>query len=149
MYISKVFAAAAIATLAGPVIAAECSTSIAGNDQMQFDKKEIVIPKGCSSYSITLTHPGKLGRNVMGHNFVLSSTTDMQGVVTDGMTAGLDKEYVKPGDARVIAATKLIGGGQSDTIKLDTSKLKAGQAYSYYCTFPGHSSLMKGKLTVE
>ncbi|MBP0623342.1 azurin [Cupriavidus consociatus] len=149
MRIANALVIVAFAALTGQAHAAECSTSISGSDQMQFDKKELVIPKGCSSYSVTLTHTGKLARNVMGHNWVLSSSADMQGIVTDGMAAGPDKDYLKPGDQRILGATKLIGGGQSDAVKLDTTRLKAGQDYSYYCTFPGHSSLMKGKLTVQ
>jgi azurin len=37
-----------------------------------------------------------------------------------------------------------VGGGQSDTIKFATSALKQGEAYSFFCSFPGHSAIMKG-----
>jgi azurin len=66
--------------------------------------------------------------------------------VGDGVGAGFANNHIKAGDARVIAHTKIVGGGQSDTITFATSALKKGEAYSYFCTFPGHSSMMKGVL---
>nr|5SYD_A Chain A, Azurin, chimeric construct [synthetic construct]5SYD_B Chain B, Azurin, chimeric construct [synthetic construct] len=86
---------------------------------------------------------------VMGHNWVLSTAADMQGVVTDGMASGLDKDYLKPDDSRVIAHTKLIGSGEKDSVTFDVSKLKEGEQYMFFCTFPGHSALMKGTLTLK
>ena len=80
----------------------------------------------------------------MGHNWVLAKASDMAGVTGDGMGAGLPSDYLKKGDTRVIAHTKVVGGGQSDTVKFSTSLLKKGEAYSFFCTFPGHSALMKG-----
>ena len=56
---------------------------------------------------------------------------------------------MKAGDARVIAATKLLGGGESDSVTFDVAKLKAGEAFSFFCTFPGHSALMKGTLQLK
>ena len=61
----------------------------------------------------------------------------------------LDKAYVKPGDARVIAHTKVIGGGETDSVSFDVSKLKAGDSYAWFCSFPGHASIMKGTLTLS
>ena len=80
----------------------------------------------------------------MGHNWVLTKTADMQGAVNDGMAAGLPSDYVKKDDARVIAHTKVIGGGESDSVTFDVSKLAAGQDYTYFCSFPGHFAMMKG-----
>ena len=67
----------------------------------------------------------------------------------DGMAAGLDKNYVKDGDTRVIAHTKIIGSGEKDSVTFDVSKLKEGEQYMFFCTFPGHSALMKGTLTLK
>jgi azurin len=123
-----------------------CKVEIAGTDQMQFDKKEIVIAPDCTQVELTLKHSGKLAAQVMGHNWVLVKTADLAGAANDGMGAGLPKNYVKDGDARVIAHTKVVGGGQSDTVKFPTSKLTKGGAYTYFCSFPGHSAIMKGTL---
>jgi azurin len=123
-----------------------CKLEIAGTDQMSFDKKELVVAPDCTSVELTLKHVGKLPAQAMGHNWVLTKTADVAGVANDGMGAGLAKQYVKDGDARVIAHTKVIGGGQSDTVKFPTSKLTKGGAYTFFCSFPGHSSIMKGTL---
>jgi azurin len=80
---------------------------------------------------------------------VLTKDADKQGVATDGMGAGLAQDYVKAGDTRVIAHTKVIGGGESDSVTFDVSKLTPGEAYAYFCSFPGHWAMMKGTLKLS
>ena len=134
--------------LAGPALAAACDVEIEANDAMQFNKSSIAVPASCKQFTVKLKHVGKLPKAAMGHNWVLSKAADMQGVAADGMAAGVDKAYVKSGDARVIAHTKVIGGGEADAVAFDVAKLKAGEAYAWFCSFPGHSSLMKGTLAL-
>ncbi|MEF7615527.1 azurin [Aquincola sp. MAHUQ-54] len=142
-------AAVVLATLIGaPAMAAQCDVEIGGNDAMQFDKSSIAVPASCKQFTVKLKHTGKLPKAAMGHNWVLSKTADVQGVAADGIPAGADKAYVKPGDARVIAHTKVIGGGETDSVSFDVAKLKAGESYTYFCSFPGHSGIMKGTLTL-
>ena len=137
-----------VVLLAGPVLAAPCEVEIEGNDAMQFNKTSIAVPASCKQFSVKLKHVGKLPKAAMGHNWVLSKASDAQGVAADGIPAGLDKAYVKLGDPRVIAHTKVVGGGETDTVKFDVAKLKAGESYAWFCTFPGHAALMKGTLTL-
>ena len=94
-------------------------------------------------------HAGKLPKTVMGHNFVLGKTADINGINTDGMKAGVAQNFVKPGDGRVIASSKVIGGGESTTITIPVGKLKAGESYTYICSFPGHASIMRGTLVLK
>ncbi|MGJ7542333.1 azurin [Variovorax sp. LT1R16] len=136
------------ALLAGPALAANCDVEIEGNDAMQFNKTSIAVPASCKQFTVKLKHVGKLPKVAMGHNWVLSKATDAQGVATDGIPAGLDKAYVKPGDARVVAHTKVIGGGETDAVSFDVAKLKAGESYAWFCSFPGHASIMKGTLAL-
>ena len=144
----KLLAVAVLGLLSSPLLAAECAVTIEGNDMMQFDQKTITVPNTCQTFEVTLKHVGKLPVTAMGHNWVLSHAADESGVVADGMKAGADNGYEKPGDERIIAATRLLGGGESDTVKIDVSKLAAGEEYAYFCTFPGHSALMKGTLSI-
>ncbi|WP_200843284.1 azurin, partial [Raoultella sp. 18086] len=116
---------------------------IEGNDAMQFNKSAISVPQSCKQFTVKLKHAGKLPKTAMGHNWVLAKTADMQGASADGMAAGAEKNYVKDGDKRVIAHTKLLGGGESDAVTFPVASLKAGEAYTYFCSFPGHSALMK------
>jgi azurin len=146
--IAHAFVAAAATLLSGAAMAAACDVEIEGTDAMRFNKDVISVPASCKSFEVKLKHTGKLAKAAMGHNVVISKTADVQGIATDGIAAGVDKNYLKPGDARVIATTKLIGGGESDSIKFDPKKLKAGEEYSFFCSFPGHASLMKGKVTL-
>jgi azurin len=133
--------AASTGAFAAPKV---CKVEITGNDAMQFDKKEIAIASDCTDVEVTVKHSGKLPVTAMGHNFVLTKSADVAPVAADGIAAGVAKNYVKDGDARVIAHTKLVGGGQSATVTFPTSKLKKGEAYTFFCSFPGHSSIMKG-----
>jgi azurin len=123
-----------------------CKLEIAGNDMMQFDKKELKVAANCTQVELVLRHTGKLPATSMGHNWVLSRTADAPALASAGMTAGPKNEYVVPNDKRVIAKTKLIGGGETTSVKFPASKLKKGESYTFQCTFPGHSTLMKGKL---
>jgi azurin len=131
-----------------PLMAAECAGTIEANDAMQYNVHSITVPKTCKTFKVTLRHTGKLPATAMGHNWVLARASDEAGVIADGMQAGAANSYEKPGDARIIAHTKLLGGGQSDTATIDVAKLEAGKQYAYFCTFPGHAALMKGTLSV-
>lgn len=136
------------AVLTTPALAATCDTEIEGNDAMQFSKNSITVPQSCKQFTVKLKHTGKLPKVAMGHNWVLTRTPDYQGVAADGIPAGLDKNYVKTGDARVIAHTRIVGGGETDSVSFDTTKLKAGEPYTFFCSFPGHSGVMKGTLSL-
>ena len=123
-----------------------CKLEIAGTDQMSFDKKELVVAPDCTQVELTLKHTGKMPAQQMGHNWVLVKASDVAGVANEGMTAGLANDYIKKGETRVIAHTKVIGGGQSTSVTFPTSALKKGEAYTYFCSFPGHFAVMKGVL---
>ena len=135
-----------LSTLAAPALADECALVIEGNDAMQFNLKEMSVPATCKEVTVTLNHTGKMPVTAMGHNWVLSKTADVQGVATDGIAAGIAKQHVKSGDTRVIAHTKVLGPGETDSVSFDVSKLSAAEAYTFFCSFPGHSGIMKGTL---
>jgi azurin len=137
----------ALLLMSAPASAAgdPCKLEITGNDQMQYDKKELDVPASCKQVTVTLHHAGQLPAAAMGHNWVLVSTPDLTAVANAGMGAGLASNYIQPGDKRVIAHTKVVGGGQTDSVTFSTSALKPGGDYSYLCTFPGHNALMRGK----
>jgi azurin len=134
--------------LGGQAWSQECSLTIDGNDQIQFSSKELRASKGCKEVTVTLRHVGQLAANVMGHNWVLTATPDFQAVATAGQGAG-PPNFVPAGDARVLATTAVIGGGQETSVKVDISKLMPGGDYTFFCSFPGHFVLMNGKFIVE
>jgi len=149
MKIKHLLLPAFFALTSGVAMADDCSVTVTGTDSMQFDTKAITIGKACTKFTVNLKHSGKLAKNVMGHNWVLSKTEDVQAVATDGISAGADNNYVKVGDARVLATTKLIGGGESTSITFPVDKITKGGNYTFFCSFPGHVALMKGTLTRE
>jgi len=135
-----------LSLVAAQAYAKTCDLAIEGNDAMQYSKKELTVAGDCTEVKLTLKHSGKLPKTAMGHNWVLTLEADKAAVVSDGMKAGLNENYLKKDDKRVIAATKLVGGGESTEVTFKTAALKKGGAYTYVCTFPGHSALMSGKL---
>ncbi|QNP40423.1 azurin [Lysobacter solisilvae (ex Woo and Kim 2020)] len=128
--------------------APNCTVRLKGNDAMQFDLKTATVSASCPKITIELTHAGKLAAQVMGHNVVISQTVDMNAINAAGMKAGAAAGYVPKGDTKVIAATPVVGGGASTKTTFAGNKLKAGGDYSFFCSFPGHATLMKGKLVV-
>lgn len=122
-----------------------CKLEISGNDLMQYDKQELAVPATCKEITVTLHHAGKQPREAMGHDWVLVKTADLAAVDQAGLSAGLANNYLAPGDKRVLAHTKVIGGGESTSVTFSASILKKGGDYSYLCSFPGHSALMHGK----
>lgn len=146
---AKLVAVSLLTLASGQLLAAECKVTVDSTDQMTFNTKAIEIDKSCKTFTVELTHSGSLAKNVMGHNWVLSKTADMQPIATDGMAAGIDKNYLKEGDTRIIAHTKIIGAGEKDSVTFDVSKLAAGEGYSFFCSFPGHIAMMKGTVTLK
>ena len=144
-------AAASSAPAAGSTAAVinDCATEIEGNDAMQFNVKSIAIPSSCTDFTITLKHVGKMPVAAMGHNVVVTTAADMQAVAADGMAAGIDADYVKPDDDRVIAQTEMIGGGETTSTSFSVSEIQAGTEYKFFCSFPGHAALMVGTVTIE
>jgi len=134
-----------LAALAPSAFAKTCALTIDSTDAMTFDKPQLNVDASCTQVKLTLTHSGTLAANVMGHDWVLSKTADMAAINADGMKAGMAAGFLKAGDTRVIAHTKVIGGGQSDTITFSTATLSKGGDYTFFCSFPGHASMMKGK----
>ena len=115
---------------------------------MQLSSKQIVVPKSCGDFTIHYKNVGKLPKASMGHNVVVSKLSDMSGVLRDGMKAGLAQDYVKAGDSRVLAKTRLLGGGESASLTFKVAKLQDG-AYGFVCTFPGHGVMMRGTLVLK
>lgn len=128
--------------------APNCTIKLKGDDRMQFDQKTITVSAKCATINIELVHSGNLPAKAMGHNVVVTATKDVSAVASAAIKAGAAANYVPAGDARVLGSTKIIGGGESTKATFPGKKLKAGEDYSFFCSFPGHSGLMKGKLVV-
>ena len=138
---------ATVLLAASSLASAACEVEITAPDGLSFNLKELSVERSCGTVKLTLKHTGKLAKNIMGHNWVLSKAADLTGIATDGQKAGLDNDYVKPGDARALAFTKVIGGGETTTVEFSLDGL-ADSEYTYFCSFPGHWAIMKGVLKI-
>ena len=81
---------------------------------MKFDVSSISVPASCAQFTINLTHVGRLPEAAMGHNVVVTATSDMAGVAADGIGAGASAGYVKAGVDGVI---KRVAVSQGDQVK--------------------------------
>ncbi|WP_300491737.1 azurin [Flavobacterium sp.] len=127
------------------VSTSENTLEIESTDQMQYSTNE--LKAGVGTVKLTLKHTGKMDKAVMGHNLIiLKPGTDITAFT---QKAALEKatDYIPESEkASIIAHTRLLGGGESDTIEFTISE---PGTYDFLCSFPGHSALMKGKLVVE
>jgi len=145
---SILLAVLAAGLLAAPsAFARSCAFTVNSNDQMRFDTAAMKVAADCSEVVLTLRHTGTFSAKAMGHNWVLTRSSDMQAVAMDGMRARFEDDFVQPNDKRVIAHTRVIGGGQVATVRFPTQRLQKGVPYSFFCSFPGHFGLMRGTLS--
>ena len=86
----------------------------------------MTVSAACETITVTLKHAGQLPANIMGHNWVLTKSSDFMPVAQAGGAAGLENDYVPQNDPRVIAYSKIIGGGETTTVTFSTADLSKG-----------------------
>ncbi len=133
----------------GPVVSSlpEKTFELQGNDTMKYDVAAIDARAG-QPCKLTLKNMGTMAKTAMAHNFVLVQLhTDVQAFANAGVTHGAT-DYIAPEQkTHIIAATKLLGPGESDTITFKAPDMSGN--YDFLCTFPGHYAAgMKGTLVV-
>lgn len=132
-----------------PAFAEEKKIELTGSDQLQYSTKTLEVAAG-DTVVLNLKHIGALPKVAMGHNFVLlkADTKIPEFAMAAAKSAATD--YI-PADEEskkaILAHSKLLGGGESDTVTF-TAPAEAG-AYPYICSFPGHYGVMQGVLTVK
>ena len=137
----------AISTFAITSHAAQ-KVTITGNDTMQFDKREFTVKSG-EQVELEFKNIGKLPKIAMGHNLVIlkkgiSSLKFGQKVMSMGANA--TNPLPEPSMVDVIAATKLLGPGESETV---TFTAPESGDYQFVCSFPGHFAMMRGIMVVK
>lgn len=137
-----------------------CSKIIFGTDQMRFVDSEnnmvheIQAPRKCTKFTIKLRYKGVFPSSAMGHNLVITEDKHIKEISTLSLKRGANKGYLPPSnDSRVLAtSTKLLGGGAGDfkeeDIMIELNRIPKGSNISFWCSFPGHISMMKGKFLV-
>lgn len=119
-----------------------------GMDDMKYDKNLFKIKAG-QEVKLTFKNVGKLPKEAMGHNVViLKEGADVEAFALEALKEKAN-EYIPQTDAmknEIVAYTKLLGPGESDTI---TFTIAGPGVYDFICTFPGHHGTMKGQIVVE
>ena len=121
---------------------------VTGNDQMQFSTK-VLEGKVGETMEITFKHIGKLPKEAMGHNLVILKAGTVAPTIAMKCMTAKATDYVSEDaevKAAVIAHTKVLGPGESETIKFTPTE--AG-VYPFICTFLGHFGVMNGTITVK
>ncbi|SMO44986.1 azurin [Saccharicrinis carchari] len=118
-----------------------------GHDNMKYTGDTKVKVKAGQKIILTLNNVGQLPKEAMGHNVVvLTLGTDVANFGTEAIKAK-DDDYIPANLASsIIAHTKLLGPGETDSI---TFRLDTPGVYDYICTFPGHWATMRGTITVQ
>jgi len=135
--------------LSGAFLHADQKVTITGNDLMQFDTKEFTVSAG-EKVTLEFKNVGKMPKIAMGHNLVLlkAGISGIQfGQKVLGMGASATNPLPEASKEDVLAATKLLGPGESETITF-TAPSEPG-IHQYVCTFPGHFAMMRGNMTVK
>lgn len=126
----------------------EKKVEITGSDQMKFDVVAIEA-KPRQKVTVTLKNVGTMPKMSMGHNFVLLEKDVDPPKFVEASQTQMANDFIAPElKGKVIANTKLLGPGESETISFAAPKEPG--AYTYICSFPGHFAIgMKGVLTVQ
>lgn len=120
--------------------------SLEGDDAMKYSKKELKVKAGVP-VKLYFHHTGNTPKTSMGHNVViLKDGVNMMKFANMAIDAK-DTDYIPAVYAdSMIAHTPMLGGGEKAILEFTIDK---PGSYVYFCSFPGHSSLMKGVLIVE
>ncbi|MCT1533076.1 azurin [Sphingobacterium daejeonense] len=118
--------------------------TVESNDQMQFNVNELHVKAG-EPISLTLKHVGKMGKEVMGHNLIVLKAGADVAKFSEAALQAQETDYI-PQSSDIVAHTDLIGGGEESKIEFTLDK---PGTYDFICSFPGHASLMKGKIIAE
>lgn len=113
-------------------------------DTLAFDVTEITVTPG-KKVQLTFKNLASLGSGLQ-HNWVLVKSGKAEAVASAGLSAGMEKGWLQE-SPDVLAHTQLLMPGQDQTISFVAPKTKGD--YPYICTFPGHSTTMKGVLHVK
>ena len=110
-------------------------------NQMKYDTNRIQASPG-DTIKINLKNNATMP--IMKHNLVILSSQDA--IEDIGAAAVKSPNYV-PSDTRILAASDLLGPGESTSLVV-TVPSEPG-TYPYICTFPGHYQVMQGVIIVK
>jgi len=124
--------------------------TVQADDKMRFDLTAFEVKPG-QKVIVTVKNVGTTPKFSMGHNFVvLDRSVNAQNVTKflDAASTEASHDYVPPAAKEVLAHSKLLGPGETDTVTFNAPYVPGD--YLYLCSFPGHYSQgTKGFMTVK
>ena len=134
--------------IATSAFASNCEIKIEGSDMMKYDVAEITLDTSCEQTNISLKHAGKLPINAMGHNVVIVEEKNLSKITQQiNFSLGVEKGYL-PESEDIIFISAMVGGEDTTELEIDMSKLDKTKSYVFFCSFPGHWALMRGKIKI-
>jgi len=124
------------------------TVEISAYDTMKYSVTAFDVRSG-QKISITLINKGTAPKKSGGHDLVvLQKNTNMKKFL-EAASLEASHDYAPPGSQKdVLASTRLLGPGESDTITFTAPYVPAD--YDFVCSFPGHAMQgMKGVMTVR
>lgn len=124
-----------------------CRIEVQVDDTLRFTPSSIEVPSQCNGFEVLLRHTGRLPKAAAPRNWVLTASGDADAVAREAELAGAANSWIKPDDKRVLAASSVIGRGETVRIMIDADLLRPGETYTYLSTIPGFSPVLRGTLT--
>lgn len=123
------------------------SIRIEGNDRMRFSVQEFTVTAG-TEITVEFANVGRMPKESMGHNLAIIDKSLSPTAFSAAAIRHPATEYIAPEYAdQVIAATKVLGPGESETIVFRAPS--ATGDYPFVCSFPGHTEVgMRGIMRV-
>jgi azurin len=122
------------------------SIKLSANENMRFDKELFRIRAGKKIFLILKNTSAKSVTSMTHNVVVLKSGIDLADFA-DVARKAKNEQYIPSAlSSLIIAHTKLVSGGESDTVKFI---IPHAGAYDFICSFPGHWGTMQGKIVAE
>jgi azurin len=121
---------------------------IEANDKMKFNMESFTVGSG-DTVQLTLKNVGTMPKFSMGHNVVILEKGASGKEFAEAAMNSAASDYVPAAKTdEIVAHTKLLGGGEEDTIIFVAPSSKG--EYPFLCSFPGHFQVsMKGIMHVN
>ena len=129
--------------------ATTCSAEVEGRPGKKFFPESIAVDPACQNFTVHLKHMGNQAKEVAGHDWVLVKSEDIEPVIQAGLAVGASNDFLPLHDSRILARTAMLGGGESASVTFPVDRLRAGQMYTYFCSFPMHAMHMRGTLRLR
>jgi azurin len=120
---------------------------ITGDDFMKFNLTSFEVKPG-QKVTVRLKNIGELPKEAMAHNWILLAKEAYTPKFVELGMPHPERDYIAfEQEFYVLAKTKLLGSGESDSVTFTAPRTPG--AYDYICTFPEHyAGGMKGVMTV-